>query len=328
MPFRKRLLVKRVEHRSVSLRGCLLAAGYDAIVSLCMRMYTSIYGSMFVSQLSQFLYSARCLAILFPAVGLIYRAKHTFMTKPLRKKSLTKKRRGSTRSTPPGQRTLDALPQDALQDRKGSRGVQAYELLRSAIATGKLKPGDRVLESELAALLNMSRTPVREAIALLETDGLISLDNALGKVVTKLDYQSMMELYAVREVLEATAAGLAARNASEIEIATLRNMLELEQQLIGDPGKLADHNRRFHEAIYYCSHNRYILKMLQYIQTALLLLQPAGRTGADRRDTALQEHRAVVSAIASHDPSAAETAIRTHVRNAQQARIKLLLQST
>jgi DNA-binding GntR family transcriptional regulator len=245
-----------------------------------------------------------------------------------RKKRMTKKTRKSAHSTAPGQRSLDALPPDALQDRKGSRGVQAYELLRAAIATGKLKPGDRVLESELAVLLKMSRTPVREAIALLETDGLISLDNALGKVVTKLDYQSVMELYAVREVLEATAAALAARHASEIEIATLRNMLELEEQLIGDPGKLADHNRRFHEAIYYCSHNRYILKMLQYIQTAMLLLQPAGRTGAERRDTALQEHRAIVSAIASHDPGAAEAAIRKHVRNAQQARIKLLLQST
>jgi len=250
------------------------------------------------------------------------------MTNPLRKKSITNKTRKSAHSTPPGQRSLDGLPLEALQDRKGSRGVQAYDLLRSAIATGKLKPGARVLESELAALLKMSRTPVREAIALLETDGLISLDSALGKVVTKLDYQSVMELYAVREVLEATAAALAARNASEIEIATLRNMLELEEQLLGDPGKLADHNRRFHEAIYYCSHNRYLLKMLQYIQTAMLLLQPAGRTGADRRDTALSEHRAIVSAIALRDPGAAEAAIRTHVRNAQQARIKLLLEST
>src|SRR5262245_3270296 len=250
------------------------------------------------------------------------------MTTRSRKKSMTKKPRGSARSTLPGQRALDALPQDALHDRKGSRGVQAYELLRSAIATGKLKPGDRVLESELAALLKMSRTPVREAIALLETDGLVSLDNALGKVVTKLDYQSVMELYAVREVLEATAAGLAARNASEIEIATLRNMLELKEQLIGDPGRLADHNRRFHEAIYYCSHNRYILKMLQYIQTAMMLLQPAGRSGTDRRNTALEEHRAIVNAIAAHDPNAAESTIRAHVRNAQQARIKLLLQTT
>ena len=65
------------------------------------------------------------------------------------------------------------------------------------------------------------------------------------KNVTKLDYRNVMKLYAVREVPEATAAPLAARNASEIEIATLRNMIEPEEQLIDDPGKLTDHNRRF-----------------------------------------------------------------------------------
>jgi len=249
------------------------------------------------------------------------------MTTSLRKKSLTKKSRGSAHSTPPGQRTLDALPADALQDRKGSRGVQAYELLRSAIATGKLKPGARVLESEIAEQLEMSRTPIREAIAALEADGLVSTDSALGRVITKLDYQSVMELYAVREVLESTAAGLAARNASDMEILALHDMLELEEQLLDDPGKLADHNRRFHEAIYFCSHNRYILKMLEYIQTAMLLLQPAGRVGSDRRETALLEHRAIVDAIESRDPAAAESAMRNHVRRAQQARIKLFLQS-
>jgi len=211
---------------------------------------------------------------------------------------------------------------------KGSRGVKAYELLRKAIATGRLKPGARVLESELAVQLNMSRTPVREAIAALEADGLVSTDNALGRVVRKLDYQSVMELYAVREVLESTAAALAARNASDMEILALRDMLELEEQILEDPGKLADHNRRFHEAIYYCSHNRYIMKMLEYIQTAMLLLQPAGRTGGERRETALLEHRAIVDAIEARDPVASETAIRTHVRRAQQARIKLLLQNS
>jgi DNA-binding GntR family transcriptional regulator len=210
---------------------------------------------------------------------------------------------------------------------KGSRGVKAYELLRKAIATGRLKPGERVLESELAAQLNMSRTPVREAIAALEADGLVSTASALGRVVTKLDYQSVMELYAVREVLESTAAALAARNASDMEILALRDMLELEERILEDPGKLADHNRRFHEAIYYCSHNRYIMKMLEYIQTAMLLLQPAGRTGGERRETAFLEHRAIVDAIEARDPVASETAIRTHVRRAQQARVKLLLQN-
>jgi DNA-binding GntR family transcriptional regulator len=67
--------------------------------------------------------------------------------------------------------------------------------------------------------------------------------------------------------------------------------------------------------------------MLQYIQTGMLLLQPAGRTGNERRDTALEEHRAIVEAIERHDPEGAEAAMRNHVRWAQQARIKLLLQS-
>jgi len=210
---------------------------------------------------------------------------------------------------------------------KGSRGVKAHQILREAIATGRLKPGARVLESELATLLNMSRTPVREAIATLEAEGLVSVDGARGRVVTKLDYQSMMELYAVREVLEATAAGLAARNASDMEILALRDMVELEEQMLEDGGRLADHNRRFHEAIYYCSHNRYVLKMLEYIQTGMLLLGQVTRVGDERRETALLEHRAIVEAIEARDPAAAEAAVRHHVRLAQQARIKVLLQN-
>jgi DNA-binding GntR family transcriptional regulator len=209
---------------------------------------------------------------------------------------------------------------------RGSRGVKAHQILREAIATGRLKPGARVLESELATLLEMSRTPVREAIATLEAEGLVSVDGARGRVVTKLDYQSMMELYAVREVLEATAAGLAARNASDMEILALRDMVELEEQMLHDGGKLAEHNRRFHEAIYYCSHNRYILRMLEYIQTGMLLLGQVARVGDERRETALREHRAIVAAIEERDPAAAETAVRHHVRQAQQARIKMLLQ--
>jgi len=66
---------------------------------------------------------------------------------------------------------------------------------------------------------------------------------------------------------------------------------------------------------------------LEYLQTAMLLLQPAGRVGTVRRETALPEHRAIVDAIESRDSSAAEEAIRQHVRRAQRARIKLLLES-
>jgi len=247
----------------------------------------------------------------------------TMAGKP-RQKPLAARRPGSEKGATATARLLEPSAQ---RGGKGSRGPKAYELLRHAIATGELKPGDRVLESELARRLNMSRTPVREAIAALRADSLISIDGPRGRVVTKLDYQSVMELYAVREVLESMAASLAARSASEIEILGLRHMLELEEQILNDAGKLADHNRRFHEAIYYCSHNRYLLKMLEYIQTAMLLLHPMGRLAKERRETALLEHRAIVDAIAARDSAASEAAIRDHLRRAQQARIKLLLSS-
>ena len=250
--------------------------------------------------------------------------------------------RGSKHARLPGVRSTDAVGRPLRDARrvhsaniaakettepagKGSRGPKAYRLLRDAIATARLKPGDRVLESELATTFHMSRTPIREAIAALEAEGLVSIDGARGRVVTKLDYQSVMELYAVREVLESTAAGLAARHASDMEIVALRDMLELEAGILNDAGKLADHNRRFHEAIYYCSHNRYILKMLEYIQTGMMLLQPAGRTEKGRGETALREHHAIVDAIAARDPSASEAAIRHHVRQSQQARIRVML---
>jgi DNA-binding GntR family transcriptional regulator len=173
----------------------------------------------------------------------------------------------------------------------------------------------------------MSRTPIREAIASLEAEGLITTDGARGRIVAKLDYQSMMELYAVREVLESTAAGLAARHASDMEIIALRDMLDMEARILDDIEKRIDHNRRFHEAIYYCSHNRYLLKMLEYLQTGMLLIGDASRIGSDRLRAALEEHIVIVDAIEAHDPAAAEEAVRQHIRHAQQARIKVILQN-
>lgn len=238
-----------------------------------------------------------------------------------------------TRSRPPRpvkrSRSLGTLPDTAPEHAggKGSRGPRAYELLREAIATGRLRPGSRVLESELANLLHMSRTPVREAIAALEAEGLVTVDGTRGRVVTKLDYQSIIELHAVREVLESAAAGMAARNASDIEILALGEMIEMEARILDDPARLRDHRRRFHEAIYHCSHNRYIVKMLQYIQTGLLLLEPVDRTTLEGREAVLKDHRAIVEAIQARDPAAAEGALRNDVRRTQQARLRAMLEN-
>ena len=96
-----------------------------------------------------------------------------------------------------------------------SQGHDAYERLVAEIRAGTLRPNDRLTETDLAARFGISRTPVREAIRRLETEGLVIHLARVGATVRALDYAEVTELYEMRAVLEGTAARLSARAASE-----------------------------------------------------------------------------------------------------------------
>ena len=101
---------------------------------------------------------------------------------------------------------------------RASMGDAAYDALFGAIEQGTLKPGARLREIELSEWVGASRTPIREALGRLEAEGLVSRDPSRGMVVAELDHGLVAELYVMREVLEGTAAALAARHASDAEI--------------------------------------------------------------------------------------------------------------
>src|SRR3546814_15481594 len=101
----------------------------------------------------------------------------------------------------------------------------------------------------MADRLRMSRTPVREALRRLEADGLLTFAPYRGMVIAELDHQAVMELYQMREVLEGTAAGLAARHASEAEIAVLRDILAGDPGAHAEPPRPAPPNPQFHGAL-------------------------------------------------------------------------------
>lgn len=204
------------------------------------------------------------------------------------------------------------------------RGETAYLKLKDAIRSGELKPGQRVRESEMAEKLEVSRTPVREAFRRLEADGLLSFAPYRGMVISELDHQAVMELYFMREVLEGTAAGLAARRASDAEISILRELVALDPAGKGTPAAVASHNRRFHSSLYHAAHNRYLLKTLNVLQDAMALLGPTTMRVAGRSDEAKSEHGAIVEAIAEKDMELAERLMREHIRGAQKARLHLL----
>ncbi len=214
-----------------------------------------------------------------------------------------------------------------LRRREGPLGATAYRRLQDAIREGELAPGTRLREEDLAATLRMSRTPVREALRQLHTEGLLTQDAQRGLAVSRLDHQMMTELYLMRDVLEGTAARLAARHASEAEIAVLRDLVEVEAKLGRDPKALARHNQRFHEALYLAAHNRYLLKTLNALRDAMALLGETTYAAQGRPKSALAEHRAIVEAISSGDAGAAEASARAHIQAAQRTRIRMLAEA-
>ena len=145
-----------------------------------------------------------------------------------------------------------------------------------------------------------------------------------GAVISKLDHQATMELYDLREILEGSAAGFAARHASPAEIEELEELISAEPELAARPDQLADLNQLFHSALYRAAHNRYLERALLGLRDSMALLGGTSLKVSGRFETAHAEHMAIVSAIAQRNVEDAERAARTHIRNAQRARLKLM----
>lgn len=206
-----------------------------------------------------------------------------------------------------------------------SRSDQAYRYLIEGIREGRLRPGTRLREIELAGQIGLSRTPVREALSRLQVQGLASSDPDRGLIVTEPDYAMTSELYTMREVLEGTAARLAARHASDVEIEFLQDITTRDAQL-HTAQDLAANNRLFHGTLYQCAHNRYLLKTLSSLQESMMLLGPTTLAVAGRPQQARQEHQRLIDALRSRDPEAAEAAAREHILAAYRLRLASLLQ--
>ena len=197
----------------------------------------------------------------------------------------------------------------------------AYSLILSSIDNGQFRPGNRLVESELAERFGVSRTPVREALQRLETQAMLKRDGR-SLIVATLDHNQLAELYTVRAELEALAARLAARHATPEEIRVLAGMVEEDAAVIHDPQALARANRRFHHQIHLASHNRYLVQQLDLVHRSMALMARTSLAAAGRGEKALAEHRAMVEAIASGNGQAAEEALRIHISNAFETRLK------
>lgn len=204
-----------------------------------------------------------------------------------------------------------------------SRTEHVYSQICQAIRQGQYRQGDRIREDEVAKALGVSRTPVREALLRLRSRGLIEFSAGRGASVITLSRAQVLELYAMREVLEGAAARMAAEAATPAEISYLGFVLDQFNQS-EDPARLAVVNAAFHRSICDGAHNQYMFESLDQLNDALGLLQGTTFSVEGRAAIAEAEHRLIFEAINSRDPDAAEQAARTHIRNARIARMQTL----
>lgn len=205
------------------------------------------------------------------------------------------------------------------------QGQDAYLRIVSEIRAGKLMPGDRLTETDLAQRFGISRTPVREAIRQLEADGLVSHTPRLGATIRSLDHAEISELYDMRAVLEGTAARFAARAASDVELGELSSIHEaMAKTRTGED--LYRLNQQFHGALLDAARNRFLVRSVDAIHKTLLILGRSTMEEGERATAALEEHARILSALQARDPDAAESAMRAHIEAAHRARLRQIRQ--
>lgn len=199
-----------------------------------------------------------------------------------------------------------------------------YQQLINAIEKGDLRPGDRMLETELASRFGVSRTPIREAIRRLETDGLVVHKPRIGAVVRVLTQQEIVELYEMRIVLEATAAQMAAKHCSNAETRTLQDLNDQMLAHSKDPFAVATLNRKFHTCIFNAARNRFLAQSYNSLSYSLILLGKTTLETDERVQNVYAQHEAIIGALISGDIEIASEVMRLHMETSLDHRLKVL----
>lgn len=192
--------------------------------------------------------------------------------------------------------------------------VQVHRYIRDRILRGYYPEGARLIESSIAAELNISRTPVREALVLLVGQDLVRTVDGGGFAVGDVRLQ-LQDILDIRVALESHAVAAAAANMSEDEIAQLENLCARMEALPSQEiEERADLNRKFHETLISASHNRRLVKMVGDYQDYFRIAQPLFDPEAIRRTQG--EHRAITQALRDRDIEKAKRLVAEHIRNA------------
>lgn len=201
-----------------------------------------------------------------------------------------------------------------------------FETLREAIIKGVLKPGERLMENQLAENMGVSRTPVREALRKLELEGFVKVIPRKGTYVSELSYKDVHEIYEIRATLESLACGLAAERATISEIEEMERYLVEEKDYLyyEDILLTVKTDIGLHELIYKATRNEKIMGIMSNLKEHLYRLRCTSITLPGRKKRSLLEHQGIVNAIAAREVELAQKLGQEHIAHAEQAMLELL----
>jgi DNA-binding GntR family transcriptional regulator len=191
---------------------------------------------------------------------------------------------------------------------------EVYEELRKSIVEGSIRPNERLIEADLAAMLQVSRTPIRESMLRLAGDGLI-VPHKRGWIVREHSQQEIREVYEIRAALEGFAAGLAARRATDEELAGIKAIHQAYIDTVSDEsrGQLVEHNDAFHNAVIAAAKNNLLAEQIHRNSQYYFIHRISGFLTDEEVRGSIAGHESVVQALVARDADLAESTARALV---------------
>jgi DNA-binding GntR family transcriptional regulator len=198
--------------------------------------------------------------------------------------------------------------------------AEAYAEVRAAIIEGRLPSGSTVVEAEVASMLGISRTPVRQALRRLELEGYLERDERGRLFVHGLTRREVADLFTVRSLLEGYSARLAAVRISDEELERLEGRLldDVEASRSGDPERLALSNEALHDLVLEASRNRTLVDIVRELRGRVYGLSAFAVGTSDHRRRFLREHTLMVRLLREGDAEGAEQLITAHLAAARE----------
>ena len=202
---------------------------------------------------------------------------------------------------------------------------QTYDIIKNMIILREIEPGKKINEEHIAKEIQVSRTPIREALCRLENEGIVKIIPRRGAFVSDLTETNVREILLIREVLEGLVVRLAVENMDEKTLEKLRKALEKVSTLSEKDRDLINYTRSevdFHALLLSASNNQMLKNMMEMVNAHLQIIRLRTVVIPERAKRTVKEHQQILKAIENGDATSAEELMRKHIRSVREVALR------